>query len=65
MNRLAAVCEQECEFNPKKPVVCTVGCELVVAKDQLKVGFVIICLFIRINCLITSAYDICMQDDLN
>jgi len=33
-----AVCEQECEFNPKKPVMCELGCELVVSKDQLKVG---------------------------
>ena len=31
-------CDQECEFNPKKPVMCELGCELVVTKDQLKVG---------------------------
>jgi len=30
---------QDCEFNPKKPVMCERGCELVVSKDQLKVGF--------------------------
>lgn len=28
----------ECEFNPKKPVHCELGCGLVVPKDELKVG---------------------------
>lgn len=27
---------QECEYNPKKPVVCGVGCNLIIAKDELK-----------------------------
>lgn len=29
---------QECEFNPKKPIVCTLGCNIVIPKDELKVG---------------------------
>ena len=29
----------ECDFNPKKPVHCELGCGLVVAKDELKVRF--------------------------
>lgn len=28
----------ECEFNPKKPVHCELGCGLVVPKDELKVS---------------------------
>lgn len=28
---------QECEFNPKRPVPCELGCGLVVPKDELKV----------------------------
>ena len=27
---------QECEFNPKRPVPCELGCGLVVPKDELK-----------------------------
>jgi len=27
----------ECEFNPRKPVICELGCQLAVSKDQLKV----------------------------
>ncbi len=27
---------QECEFNPKKPVICNMGCEILIAKDELK-----------------------------
>jgi len=27
---------QECEFNPKKPVVCSLGCNILIAKDELK-----------------------------
>lgn len=27
---------QECEFNPKKPVVCDLGCDILIAKDELK-----------------------------
>lgn len=27
---------QECEYNPKKPVVCNLGCEILIAKDELK-----------------------------
>lgn len=27
---------QECEFNPKKPVICNLGCEILIAKDELK-----------------------------
>lgn len=26
----------ECEFNPKKPTVCTLGCNIVLMKDELK-----------------------------
>jgi hypothetical protein len=29
---------QECEFNPKRPVPCELGCGLVVPKDELKVS---------------------------
>lgn len=27
---------QECEFNPKKPVICDFGCAILIAKDELK-----------------------------
>lgn len=27
---------QECEYNPKKPVTCNLGCEILIAKDELK-----------------------------
>ncbi len=27
---------QDCEFNPKKPVMCSSGCEVVIAKDEMK-----------------------------
>lgn len=27
---------QECEFNPKKPIICTIGCNMFIAKDELK-----------------------------
>ena len=30
----------ECEFNPKKPVHCELGCGQVVPKDELKVCIV-------------------------
>jgi len=29
---------QECEYNPKKPVICDLGCDILVAKDELKVN---------------------------
>ena len=32
---------QECEFNPKRPVPCELGCGLVVPKDELKVSMVV------------------------
>lgn len=27
---------QECEFNPKRPVICGLGCNILIAKDELK-----------------------------
>jgi E3 ubiquitin-protein ligase NRDP1 len=27
---------QECEYNPKKPIICKQGCNIIVAKDELK-----------------------------
>lgn len=27
---------QECDFNPKKPIICNLGCDILVAKDELK-----------------------------
>lgn len=29
----------ECNFNPKKPIPCELGCGLVIPKDELKVSF--------------------------
>ena len=28
---------QECDFNPKKPIICNLGCDILIAKDELKV----------------------------
>lgn len=27
---------QECEYNPKKPIICSLGCNILIAKDELK-----------------------------
>lgn len=27
---------QECEYNPKRPVMCDLGCDILIAKDELK-----------------------------
>jgi len=32
--------QQECEFNPKKPIICDKGCGLTMPKDELNVGTV-------------------------
>jgi len=31
------LCQQECEFNPKKPIICDKGCGLTMPKDELNV----------------------------